>query len=43
MFTLTALHLQQGFGEDAAGHADGLTDIIAGVVHLGAGDGELTA
>ncbi|TNN52740.1 hypothetical protein EYF80_037044 [Liparis tanakae] len=40
---LTAFHLQQGFGQDAAGHTDGLADVVAGVLHLDVGDGELAA
>lgn len=40
---LTALHLQQGFGEDAAGHADRLADVISRVLHLDIGDGQLAA
>lgn len=40
---LTALHLQQGFGEDATGHADRLADVISRVLHLDISDGQLTA
>lgn len=40
---LTTLHLQQGFSEDAAGHADRLADIISRVFHLDISDGQLAA
>lgn len=40
---LTALHLQQGFSEDAAGHTDGLADVISRVFHLDISDGQLAA
>lgn len=40
---LTTLHLQQGFREDAAGHADRLADVISRVLHLDIGDGQLAA
>lgn len=43
LFTLTALHLQQGFGQDAAGHADRLADVIARVFDLDVRDGQLAA
>lgn len=41
--TLTTLHLQQGFSEDTAGHADRLADVISRVFHLDIGDGQLAA
>lgn len=40
---LTALHLQQGFSEDAAGHADGLADVVSRIFRLDVGDGQLAA
>lgn len=43
LFRLTAFHLQQGFGQDASSHADGLADVEARVFHLHVGDGELAA
>lgn len=43
VFSLTAFHLQQGFSEDAAGHTDGLTDVIPRVFNLDVCDGQLTA
>lgn len=43
VFTLTTFHLKQGFSEDAAGHTDGLADVIARVFNLDVGDGQLTA
>lgn len=42
-WTLTALHLQEGFSEDAAGHTDGLADVVARVFHLDVSDGQLAA
>lgn len=39
---LTTFHLEQGFGQDAAGHTDGLADVIARIFDLDVGDGQLT-
>ena len=43
VFTLTTLHLQQGFGQDAPSHVDGLADVVARVFDLDIDDGQLPA
>lgn len=37
----TIRNLQQGFGQDAAGHGEGLADVVAGVDALHRGNGQL--
>lgn len=39
---LTTFYLEQGFGQDASSHADGLADVIARVFNLDIIDGQLT-
>lgn len=43
LLTLTAFHLEQGFGQDAPGHTDGLADVVARVLDVYVSNGELTA
>lgn len=40
---LTILHLQQGFGQNAPGHAYGLADVVPRVFGTHVGDGQLAA
>lgn len=40
---LTAFHLQQGFGQDAARHTDGLADVVPRILAVHICNGQLSA
>ncbi len=42
-YLLTAFHLQQGFGQDAACHTDGLADVVPRILAVHICNGQLSA
>lgn len=41
-YLLTAFHLQQGFGQDAACHTDGLADVVPRILAVHICNGQLS-
>lgn len=42
-YSLTAFHLQQGFGQDATCHTDGLADVVPRILAVHICNGQLSA
>lgn len=41
-YLLTAFHLQQGFGQDASRHTDGLADVVPRILTVHICNGQLS-